>query len=90
MTIATELLQRHLQWLVDDNQHWQELIDDDIVWDLPYATSLGHPLQLDGRESVLRHVSWFVGAVKNFRFSVRWSPPPTTPNMPSRACGPKG
>ena len=68
MTIATELLQQHLQWLVDDNQQWQGLIADDIVWDLPYAPSLGHPLQLDGRESVLRHVGWFVGAVKDFRF----------------------
>lgn len=68
MTIATELLQQHLQWLVDDNQQWQGLIADDIVWDLPYAPSLGHPLQLDGRESVLRHVGWFVGAVKDIRF----------------------
>lgn len=68
MTIATELLQQHLQWLVDDNQQWQGLIADDIVWDLPYAPSLGHPLQLDGRDAVLRHASWFAGAVKDFRF----------------------
>ncbi|MDR6496493.1 nuclear transport factor 2 family protein [Paraburkholderia sp. 22099] len=38
------------------------------VWDLPYAASLGHPLQLDGRDAVLRHLNWFVGAVKDFRF----------------------
>ncbi|WP_042885575.1 nuclear transport factor 2 family protein [Cupriavidus necator] len=68
MSIATELLQQHLQWLVDDHQQWQELIADDIVWDLPYAPSLGHPLQLDGRDAVLRHVNWFGGAVKDFRF----------------------
>lgn len=68
MSIATTLLQQHLDWLVDEPQRWQELIADDIVWDLPYAPSLGHPLKLDGREAVLRHASWFVGAVKSFRF----------------------
>lgn len=43
MSIASELLQLHLRWLVDDNQQWQGLIADDVVWELPYAPSLGHP-----------------------------------------------
>ncbi|WP_149137174.1 nuclear transport factor 2 family protein [Cupriavidus campinensis] len=68
MSIATTLLEQHLQFLVDKPEQWQELIADSIVWDLPYAPSLGHPLKLEGRESVLRHASWFVGAVRNFRF----------------------
>ncbi|WP_373376325.1 nuclear transport factor 2 family protein [Cupriavidus nantongensis] len=68
MTIATTLLQQHLQWLVDEPQQWQELIAENIVWDLPYAPSLGHPLRLEGRESVVRHASWFAGAVRDFRF----------------------
>ncbi|WP_427309148.1 nuclear transport factor 2 family protein [Cupriavidus sp. H39] len=68
MTIATTLMQQHLQWLVDEPQQWQGLIAENIVWDLPYAPSLGHPLKLEGRESVLRHASWFAAAVKNFRF----------------------
>ncbi|AYD66532.1 MULTISPECIES: nuclear transport factor 2 family protein [unclassified Achromobacter] len=68
MTIATELLRQHLQLLVDDNPTWQTLIHDDIVWDLPYAPSLGHPLQLEGRDAVLRHAGWFVDAVSDFRF----------------------
>ncbi|MFS8931242.1 nuclear transport factor 2 family protein [Cupriavidus taiwanensis] len=69
MSIATTLLEQHLQFLVDEPEQWQGLIADSIVWDLPYAPSLGHPLKLEGRESVLRHASWFVGAVRNFRFS---------------------
>lgn len=68
MSIATALLQQHLDWLVDDPQQWQQLIADNIVWDLPYAPSLGHPSKLDGRESVLRHAGWFAGAVEDFRF----------------------
>lgn len=68
MSIATELLHQHLQWLVDAPTQWETLIADDIVWDLPYAPSLGHPLQLDGRDAVLRHANWFAGAVKDFRF----------------------
>nr|WP_284507617.1 nuclear transport factor 2 family protein [Caballeronia sp. AZ7_KS35] len=55
--------------MTNDQQQWQKLIADDIVWDLPYAPSLGHPLQLDGRDAVQRHVAWFVSSVKNFRFS---------------------
>jgi uncharacterized protein len=68
MTIASDLLQQHIQTLVDHNAQWQTLITDDIVWELAYAPSLGHPARLSGREAVIRHASWFVGAVENFRF----------------------
>jgi uncharacterized protein len=53
--------------LVDDNAQWQTLIADDIVWELAYAPSLGHPAWLSGREAVVGHTTWFVGAVENFR-----------------------
>src|SRR5688572_13729828 len=68
MTTASELLQRHFQTLVADNAQWQTLIADDILWELVYAPSLGHPARLSGREEVIRHVTWFVGAVEDFRF----------------------
>ena len=68
MTSASDLLQRHFQTLVEDNAQWQTLITNDVVWQLPYAPAIGHPAQLSGREEVVRHVTWFVGAVENFRF----------------------
>jgi ketosteroid isomerase-like protein len=68
MTIGSDLLQRHFQTLVADNAQWQTLIADDLVWELPYAPAIGHPARLSGREAVVRHVIWFVGAVENFRF----------------------
>ena len=68
MTIASDLLQRHIQTLVDDNAQWQTLIADDLSWELPYAPAIGHPARLAGREEVVRHVTWFLGAVDNFRF----------------------
>jgi uncharacterized protein len=68
MTIATHLLQRHIEMLVEDNAQWQTLIADDLVWELPYAPAIGHPARLSGREEVIRHVTWFLGAVENFRF----------------------
>ena len=68
MTIASDLLQRHIQTLVDDNAQWQTLVADDILWELAYAPSIGHPARLSGREEVIGHVTWFVGAVENFRF----------------------
>ena len=68
MTIASDLLERHVQTLVADNAKWQSLIADDLLWELVYAPSLGHPARLSGREGVMRHVTWFLGAVENFRF----------------------
>ena len=68
MTIASDLLQRHVQTLVEDNAQWQTLIADDILWELAYAPAIGHPARLSGRQEVVRHVTWFLGAVENFRF----------------------
>jgi len=68
MTTAADLLRRHFETLLADNARWQTLIADDVVWELVYAPSLGHPARLSGREEVVRHVTWFLGAVENFRF----------------------
>jgi ketosteroid isomerase-like protein len=68
MTIASDLLNRHIQTLVEDHAQWQTLIADDLVWELPYAPAIGHPARLSGREEVVRHVVWFLGAVEQFRF----------------------
>ena len=68
MTIASDLLQRHVQTLVEDNAQWQTLIADDILWELAYAPAIGHPARLSGRQEVVRHVIWFLGAVDKFRF----------------------
>jgi len=68
MTIGADLLKQHFETLVADNDRWQSLIDDDLLWDLVYAPSLGHPARLSGREEVMHHVTWFLAAVENFRF----------------------
>jgi ketosteroid isomerase-like protein len=68
MTIASDLLQRHIQTLVDENTQWQTLIADDILWELAYAPAIGHPARLSGRTEVIRHATWFLAAVENFRF----------------------
>ena len=68
MTIAADLLKRHIHTLVADNGQWQTLIADDLVWELPYAPTIGHPARLSGREEVVDFVTWFLEAVENFRF----------------------
>ena len=65
---ASDLLHLHIQTLVDDNARWQTLLADTILWELAYAPSLGHPARLSGREEVVRHATWFVSAVEDFRF----------------------
>src|SRR5436190_23108170 len=68
MTVASALLQRHIETLLRPGE-WEALIADDILWELPFAPALGHPGRLEGREAVETHVKWFRGAVENFRFS---------------------
>lgn len=65
---AEQLLHLHFKTFVDDHERWKTLISEDMVWELPFAPALGHPARLVGRERVLEHVGWFVGAVENFRF----------------------
>ncbi len=68
MTIGSDLLQQHIQSLVEDNAYWQTLIADDLLWELPYAPAIGHPACLSGRKEVMAHITWFLAAVENFRF----------------------
>ena len=68
MTIASDLLHRHFQTLVADSAQWQTLIADDLVWELRFAPAIGHPGRLSGRAEVVRHVTWFLGAVELFHF----------------------
>ncbi len=68
MTVAEELLRRHLETLVADNARWQTLLADDVVWELPFAPALGHPARVAGRAAVEGFAAWFVEAVENFRF----------------------
>ena len=68
MKTAADLLRQHFETLVADNARWRTLIADEIVWELPYASAIGHPERLSGRDAVVRHVTWFLGAVEKFRF----------------------
>ena len=38
MTIAEDLLRRHIETLVADNARWQMLLAEDVAWELPCAT----------------------------------------------------
>jgi ketosteroid isomerase-like protein len=68
MFSASELAQLHFELLVKNNARWQSLLGQEIVWELVYAASLGHPTRLSGHAEVFRHAAWFAGAVDNFRF----------------------
>jgi ketosteroid isomerase-like protein len=68
MNHAQALLQAHFDTFAAAPEKWKSLVSDDIVWELPYAPSLGHPTRLTGRDEVLGHVGWFIGAVQDFRF----------------------
>jgi hypothetical protein len=68
MSVASDLVRRHVETLVADNAQWQTLLADQIIWELPYAPSLGHPGRLEGRDAVIRHANWFLQTVTDFRF----------------------
>jgi uncharacterized protein len=69
MTVAEDLLRRHIETLVADNARWQTMLADDVVWELPFAPAIGHPARVSTRKEVVQFAAWFVGAVENFRFS---------------------
>jgi uncharacterized protein len=54
MTVASDLLRRHIETFVADSTQWQTLIADNLVRELPYAPAIGHPARLSGREAVAR------------------------------------
>ena len=89
MSIAAELLQRHIQTLVDDHQQWQTLIADDILWELAYAPAIGHPAKLSGRDEVLHHVRWFLGQSRTSASSIQKSMRLQTRKPPWRKSRPK-
>lgn len=60
---------------------------DDILWELAYAPALGHPARLLGRAEVMRHVTWFLSAVENFRFIDPKVYPFADPQSESRKSG---
>jgi uncharacterized protein len=68
MTVAEDLLRRHIETIVADNARWQTMLADDVVWELPFAPAIGHPARVSGRAEVVQFAAWFVGAVENFRF----------------------
>jgi uncharacterized protein len=68
MTVAEDLLHRHIATLVADNARWQMMLADDVVWELPFAPALGHPARVSGRAEVVQFANWFVGDVEGFRF----------------------
>jgi ketosteroid isomerase-like protein len=72
MTVAEDLLHRHLETLVADYARWQTLIAENVVWELPFAPALGHPARVSGRTEVVQFAAWFVGAVEYVRFFVVW------------------
>jgi hypothetical protein len=68
MTVAEDLLRRHIETLVADNARWQTMLADDVVWELPFALAIGRPARVSGRAEVVQFAAWFVGAVESFRF----------------------
>ncbi len=68
MPNAVELLQSHFDTLVRDRARWQTLIADDLVWELPYAPSIGHPPKLAGREQIVSFVKEILNATEDFHF----------------------
>ena len=68
MPTAVELMKRHLDTLARDQVAWQSLIADNLIWELPYAPSIGHPRKLAGREQIVSSVSNFLQATEEFRF----------------------
>jgi ketosteroid isomerase-like protein len=65
---AAQLLERHFETLFTDGAAWQELIEDGLIWELPYAPSIGHPAVLEGRDQVTLFLAEFKDTLETWRF----------------------
>ena len=61
MTIASDLLQRHIQTLVANPDRTRHFVGTRV------CASPCHPARLSGRAEVVRFVTWFLETVQNFR-----------------------
>ena len=41
MTVAEDLLRRHIETLVADDARWQTMLADEVVRELPFAPAIG-------------------------------------------------
>src|SRR5229473_1350041 len=78
MSIASDLLEQHVQTLVGDNARWQTLLAGDVLWELAYAPSLGHPaveaLKADGaipRRVALRQCKYLNNVIEQDHRTVK-------------------
>ena len=71
MRTASDLLQLHFETFAADPARWRTLIAPDVVWELAFAPSLGHPARLSGTGELFKHIGWFVDAVTDFHFIER-------------------
>jgi ketosteroid isomerase-like protein len=69
MLSDAELLSEHLRCVFDDQPAWQALIEDTLVWELPFAPSIGDPSALVGREQITAFVTRFRTVFDDFHFS---------------------
>ncbi|MFP3550914.1 phenazine biosynthesis protein [Paraburkholderia sp. SIMBA_049] len=61
-------MQLHFSTLLANPQRWQSLISDEIVWERPYAASLGKSTEIVGKARAIEHVTRFVGIFTSFQF----------------------
>jgi ketosteroid isomerase-like protein len=68
MSVASALLERHLQTIMNDPARWQSIISEHIIWEQPFASALGSPTRLSGRIEAIRHAQRLAETFETYKF----------------------
>jgi len=67
-TVGSKLVKQYYDTVFGDQKLWQTLLAEDVVMEMPYSASIGHPVKMVGRAAVINHIGTFALGVPDFRF----------------------
>lgn len=76
-----DIFDENLRLMTTDTRAWSELLAEDVVVEFPYASALGWPGRLDGREAAYNHVANSLPMMPDLTFSNVRKYPTTNPNV---------
>ncbi len=67
-TIA-KIFDAHLAMISNNVKAWADLLAEDAIVEFPYASALGAPQRLEGKEAIYNHVQAAISQMQNLTFT---------------------
>jgi uncharacterized protein len=67
--IISEIFDTHLATIGNNVEAWADLLAEDAIVEFPYASALGAPQRLEGKEAIYNHVQAAIAQMQNLTFT---------------------